>query len=113
MQRNTLGVISIIFVIILAIWAPLVSSGYSELNKASTAQSYLEVAKHYKNAAQRIPWRPGLYELAGHAYYYAKEYALADALYQKAYRRNGLSAQGWVAWGDVVYLHNDQKRATE
>jgi len=113
MQRNTLWIIFIIFILILAIWAPLVSSGYSELGKASTAQSYLEVAKHYKNAAQRIPWRPDLYELAGHAYYYAKEYGLADAVYQKAYRRNVLSAQGWVAWGDVVYLVNDPKRATE
>jgi tetratricopeptide (TPR) repeat protein len=113
MQRNTLRVVFVIFVLILAIWAPLVFSGYSELNKASTAHSYLEVAKHYENAAQRIPWRPDLYELAGHAYYYAKEYALADALYQRAYRRNGLSAQGWVAWGDVVYLDHDPKRATQ
>lgn len=113
MQRNAVRVVFVIIVLATAIWVPLVSSGYSELSRASTAQSYLEVAKHYKNAAQRIPWRPDLYELSGHAYYYAKEYALADAVYQQAYRRNGLSAQGWVAWGDVVYLDHDEQRATQ
>src|SRR5689334_19849688 len=113
MPRNTPRVISILFVLLLAIWAPLVASGYSELNQASIAQTYPEVAQHYKTAAQRIPWRPDLYELAGHAYYYAKEYSLANAMYQKAYYRNGLSAEGWVAWGDVVYLDGEQQRATE
>ena len=112
MPRNALRVVSILFLLGIAVWAPLVTSGYSELNKAAAAQTYLDVAKHYKTAAQRIPWRPDLYELAGHAYYYAKEYALADSVYQKAYQRGGLSAQGWVAWGDVVYLNQDQKRAT-
>ena len=113
MQRNTPLVISILFLLLFAIWAPLVASGYSELKQAGVSQTYPEVAQHYKTAAQRIPWRPALYELAGHAYYYAKEYSLADAMYQKAYRRHGLSPQGWVAWGDVVYLNNDQKRAAE
>jgi hypothetical protein len=37
----------------------------------------------------------------------------ADAVYQKAFHRHGLSAEGWVAWGDVNYLMEDPGRATE
>jgi tetratricopeptide (TPR) repeat protein len=113
MQRNTLRVISVLTILTLAIFTPVVSSGYSELKKASTAQTYTAVAQHYSNAAQRIPWRADLYELSGHAYYYAKDYLQADAAYQKAYRRNALSSAGWVAWGDVIYLSNDPQRAME
>ncbi len=91
---------------------PLVLSGYSEWKKASATKTYDEAALHYKNAAQRIPWHAELYELAGHEYYYAKEYSQADAVYQKAFQRNALSSAGWVAWGDVIYLNGDSKRAT-
>ncbi|MEO8357984.1 MAG: tetratricopeptide repeat protein [Chloroflexota bacterium] len=113
MQRNTLRVISVLTILTLAIFTPLVSSGYSELKKASTAQTYTAVAEHYWNAAQRIPWRADLYELSGHASYYAKEYSQADSAYQKAFQRNALSSDGWVAWGDVLYLNNDPQRAAK
>lgn len=113
MPRNTLRVVFIIVLLAIAIFAPLVSSGYSELKRAATANTYTEIAKHYWNAAQRIPWRGDLYELAGHAYYHAKEYAKADSAYQKAFQRHALSPDGWVAWGDVEYLNNDYNRATE
>lgn len=113
MRREFLRVLLIVFLLVVAIWAPFIASGYSELNKASTAPTYPEVAAHYKAAAQRIPWRPDLYELAGHAYYYAKDYSSADTMYQKAYRRHALTADGWVAWGDVVYLNREEKRATQ
>jgi tetratricopeptide (TPR) repeat protein len=113
MQRNLPRVVLSIVVLTLAILAPLVFSGYSELHKAAEAKTYVEIAQHYWNAAQRIPWRPGSYELAGHAYYYAKEYTRADVAYQNAFERKALSAEGWVAWGDVEYLNNDPKRAAQ
>ena len=113
MPRNPVRVPLILALISLAIFLPLVSSGYSELKRASTASSYSEVAEHYQTAAKRIPWRPDLYELAGHAYYYAKEYSVADAAYQKAFEREALSPEGWVAWGDVNYLRDDSQRASE
>lgn len=103
----------ILFSILLAVLVPFVSSGYSELEKATTASSNLEAAKHYQAAARRIPWRPDLYELAGHYFYHAKEYVQADAAYQKAFQRRALSPEGWVAWGDVVYLSGDTQRAAE
>ena len=113
MHRNTTRVVSVLLLILLAVFAPVIISGYSELEKAGTASSYTEAAGHYQLAVRRIPWRADLYELSGHAYYYAKEYAKADAAYQKALQRNALSAEGWVAWGDVNYLNNDPQRAAE
>jgi tetratricopeptide (TPR) repeat protein len=96
-----------------AIFIPVVSSGYFELERAPASSSYIEMAEHYASAARRIPWRRDLYELAGHAYYHAKEFSLADAAYQRAFQDSGLSPEGWVAWGDVNYLNADPGRASE
>ena len=103
----------ILLILTLAIVVPVVYSGYSELDKGDNASSYLEAAQQHQSAAQRIPWRADLYELAGHEYYYAKEYSLAEASYQKAFQRHALSADGWVAWGDVHYLMGETERAAE
>ena len=113
MYRDALRVIFVLFLLLLAIFVPVVYSGHFELGKVSTASSYNEMAQYYGSAARRIPWRADLYELAGHAYYHAKEYLLADAAYQKAFQRNVLSPEGWVAWGDVNYLNADPQRASE
>src|SRR5688572_26589419 len=113
MHRNSIRAVSIILLILLAIFAPVIISGYSELAKARSASSYAEAAQHYHSAAQRIPWRADLRELVGHAYYYAKDYAKADAAYQEALNNDALSPEGWVAWGDVNYLNDDSQRAAE
>jgi tetratricopeptide (TPR) repeat protein len=113
MPRNGLRVFSVLLLIFLAIFTPLVLSGYSEMKKAFASTSYTEAAQHYQNAADRLLWRPDLYELSGHAYYYAKDYTQANAEYQKAFQHDALSPDGWVAWGDVNYLKDDQRRATE
>src|SRR5512134_3730684 len=95
--RNAVRVSLILIIILLAIFVPFLASGYAELEKATASTSYTEAAEHYRNAAQRIPWRADLYELSGHAYYHAREYVNADAAYQKAFQRHVLSSQGWVA----------------
>lgn len=105
-------VVSFLLLLALAIFAPLVASGYSELKQATRAGNYVEAAQHYRTAAQRLPWRADLYELAGHAYYHARDYSQASALYRKADERHALSADGWVAWGDVLYLNKDPEQAT-
>jgi tetratricopeptide (TPR) repeat protein len=112
-MRNTLRTVSILFVILAAIYVPIVISGYSELDKAAGSTSYLEAAKHHQTAARRLFWRADLYERAGHEYYYAKEYVLAEAMYQKTFQRHSLSPDGWVAWGDVIYLMGDPERAAQ
>jgi tetratricopeptide (TPR) repeat protein len=112
-MRNLFRALPILLILTLAISVPVIYAGYTELKQASSAPSHLEAAGHYQFAAQRLPWRADLYERAGHEYYYAKEYALANIAYQKAYQRHALSAAGWVAWGDINYLLKDPARATE
>src|SRR6185369_1036303 len=102
-MRNLLRALPVLLILFLAITVPFIYSGYTELRQAAGAPSHLEAAQHYQSAAKRIPWRASLYERAGHEYYYAKEYALANTAYQTAFRRHALSAEGWVAWGDVNY----------
>jgi tetratricopeptide (TPR) repeat protein len=111
MSRNWLRVVSFLLLLMVAIFAPVIASGYSELKKASAAENYVDAAVHYRAAAERLPWRADLYELAGHAYYRAKDYAHAETLYQKAFERHALSPESWVAWGDVLYLDKDPKQA--
>jgi superkiller protein 3 len=113
MQRSWLRVLLVLLLLALVILVPLVVSGYLELRQASTAQNYVEAAHHFWTAAQRIPWRADLYEVAGHEYYYARDYARADSAYQRAFNRHALSPDGWVAWGDVVYLSGDTQRGTQ
>jgi tetratricopeptide (TPR) repeat protein len=113
MSRTVLRVLASIALILLVIYAIFVLSGYYELQKAASSRSYAEVARYYHNAAQRIPWRADLYGLSGHAYYNAKDYVQADALYQEALARHALSPEGWVAWGDVNYLNQNPQRAAE
>ena len=112
-MRNAFRALPILLVLSLAIFVPVISSGYAELHKGDIASSRLEAAQHHQVAALRLPWRADLYELAGHEYYHAKEYTLAEAAYQKAFQRHALSAVGWVAWGDVHYLMDDTERAAE
>jgi type II secretory pathway pseudopilin PulG len=99
--RDIVRVSLILLLILLAVFVPRVVTGYAEVEKARESTSYREAAQHYQRAAQRLPWRADLYELSGHAYYHAKEYGQADAMYQEAFQRGVLSPEGWVAWGDV------------
>lgn len=103
----------ILLVILVAVTLPFIFSGYSEITKAETAPSHLESAEHYQAAALRLPWRADLYELAGHHFYYAEAYSLADSAYEKAFNRRALSPAGWVAWGDVIYLGGDSEGAAD
>jgi tetratricopeptide (TPR) repeat protein len=95
--RHILRISIILLLTFLVVFVSLIFSGYEELEKAKASTSYAEAAEHYQRAAQRIPWRADLYELSGHAYYHAKEYAKADATYQKAFDRQAVSPEGWVA----------------
>ncbi len=113
MPRGPLRFAAIFLLLLLALAAPVILSGYSELKQAASAESYVEIAEHYLRAAQRLPWRADLYELAGHAYYHAKEYPSADEMYRTASEKNSLSPEGWAAWGDVNYLNDDPTRAVE
>jgi tetratricopeptide (TPR) repeat protein len=112
-SHHRVRVLLILVFLLLAIFLPLVVSGYVEWERAVAADSYAEAAVHYRQAALRLPWRADLYELAGHAHYHAQEYEQADAAYRKAFQTRTLSPEGWVAWGDVNYLAGDGERAAQ
>jgi tetratricopeptide (TPR) repeat protein len=111
MHRNALQTFLVLLLLLSAIFIPFISSGYGEIKQAEKAASYPDIAHHYLTAAKRLPWRPDLYELAGTAYYHARDYPNAGTWYQRAFQRHALSPEGWVAWGDVSYLNNEVERA--
>ncbi len=113
MGRTSLRVIVILLLLLVAVVAPVLVEGYSELNKAAASDSYPAIAEHYLRAAQRLPWRADLYELAGHAFFHAGEYARADEVYRSAFEKNVLTPEGWAAWGDVNYLNDNPTQAVE
>lgn len=102
-----------LLLLLAAFIASLILNGYAELRQVNASSSYNEIAEHYLRAAQRLPWRADLYELSGHAYFHAKEYARANDMYQIALEKNALSPAGWMAWGDVNYLNGNKPRALE
>src|SRR5512139_252028 len=54
-------VVSFLLLLAAAIFAPLVASGYAELQAGTRAKDYVDAAQHYRAAAQRLPWRTDLY----------------------------------------------------
>lgn len=113
MSRNLLRILLVLALLTLAVCVPFIGSGYYEWKEAARASSYIDAARHYQAAAQRLPWRADLYELAGHAFYHAKEYRQAGAAYQQAFEHRALSPAGWMAWGDVYYLNHNSERARQ
>lgn len=113
MRRGVLRFLSVCLLLLAALIAPVILNGYAELRQANASSSYNEIAEHYLRAAQRLPWRADLYELSGHAYFHAKEYARANDMYQIALEKDALSSAGWMAWGDVNYLNGNKPRALE
>ncbi|MCC6568537.1 MAG: tetratricopeptide repeat protein [Anaerolineales bacterium] len=113
MSRTIPRIGVVLLLILIAILVPIFVDGYSEIRKAAEAQSYLEMAGHYLRAAQRLPWRADLYELAGHAYFHERDFERADAMYLIAREKNALTPAGWAAWGDVNFLNGNTERAIE
>ena len=64
---------------------------------ASGAQA--AAASAYQQAAQRLPWQPGLWEKAGVAAQQAGDPAGAIVYLKQAAARNALSSEGWLAMG--------------
>lgn len=113
MSRTNLRITLILLSLLIAVAIPILVDGNSEIRKAAEATSYPEMAEHYARAAQRLPWRTDLYELAGHAYFHDGNFAQANAMYRIAHQKNALTPAGWAAWGDVNFLNEDPSRAIE
>ena len=98
MANNLLILISILVLIL----APRPLTGLLEARlgqgyAASGAQA--AAASAYQQAAQRLPWQPGLWEKAGVAAQQAGDPAGAIVFLKQAAVRKALSPEGWLAMG--------------
>jgi tetratricopeptide (TPR) repeat protein len=105
--RNVL----IVIILLALILVPRPAAGYLDLAEAEELDighvKFLDVAPYYALAAERIPWRPDLYEQAGHFYFNGKDYEMAIRFYNLALQQHALSSNGWMAWGNALDLQGD------
>ena len=102
MKRPILTMSAILLLLALLIVTPVVVTGYqSERNArfALAAGNKLEAAQQFELAAQRLFWKPELWNEAGDAYSKAYEQDYMVLAYENARRRNVLSACGWGKLG--------------
>jgi tetratricopeptide (TPR) repeat protein len=105
--RNAL----ILIILVVLILAPRPVAGYFDLAQAQLRSvghsKILERAPFLALAAERIPWRPDLYEQAGNDYFNGHDYKTAIQLYSLALRHHTLSSNGWMAWGNALDMQGD------
>jgi tetratricopeptide (TPR) repeat protein len=109
--RNAL----ILLVLLALILVPRPAAGYFDLARAELHSighfNFLDPAPYYALAAERIPWRPDLYEQAGNDYFNGHAYEAAIQFYGLALQHHALSSNGWMTWGNALYLQGDAKGA--
>jgi tetratricopeptide (TPR) repeat protein len=108
-MRNLLRNASILGSILLAVLAPFIASGYSELKKAVTRHP---TSRRRSIISPRRAASPGGRICTNSpvtTIITPRNMRWRRRVYQKAHQRGALSPEGWVAWGDVVYLGGDTK----
>jgi tetratricopeptide (TPR) repeat protein len=105
--RNVL----IVIILLALILVPRPAAGYLDLAEAEALDighvKFLDVAPYYALAAERISWRPDLYEQAGSAYFNGHDYKTAIQFYSLAQQQHALSSDGWLAWGQAFFFQKD------
>jgi protein O-GlcNAc transferase len=90
--------------VLVLIFAPIPVTGYAELSLAQSAAGAHDRSLHYEMAAQRLPWRPDLYEKAGLAALEVREYPRAIDLLQTAAQNSALTPNGRFEMGQAELL---------
>lgn len=107
-------VVLILVLLALAIYTPVVTSGYMDVSRGDDAlrhedyvvrimqqfsiDDYASAAQSYESASWKLPWRPELLEQAAMAMSHVNNDE-AIALFEKARERGALSADGWDMYG--------------
>ncbi len=105
----------ILFVLFIAILAPIPIEGYFERYRAQAAfeqKDYSSAAKYYELAARNLPWEPGLWEQAGSAMFHVNEDD-SIALFSIARQHDALSAGGWATFGRVYWVTSRDQQALD
>ena len=110
--RNAL----IVIILLLLVLAPRPAAGYLDIRQArqlDTAGKRVAAGAAYTSAAERLPWEPSLWEMAGDAYLNGKDYYRAEYAYEVAFQRQALSPNGYMAWGDTVFALSNPRVALD
>lgn len=90
-----------------------VTRDYLRFQEAYQADAYQEMALTMADLAQRLTWRPELWEKAGHFAQRADELALAEAYLEQARGLGVLTQQGKIALGEVYDAQGEVSQAEE
>lgn len=113
-KQNSASFFAILSVIFIAVFAPIVYSGYTDFRSAQEAaarSSFSGAAQKYESAARKLFWRNDLWEQAGLSAYRAQSMREAIRLLEIARRKKSLSANGWYALGLAYWTNGDHKAA--
>lgn len=109
-SEHTIIIISILSIIFL----PRILAGGWYLRQAHSLAgqgSYVQASIHYEDAARRLWWRSGLFELAANSAWQAGEIPAALDLYEIARKKDALSSNGKLILGDIYALQGDAQAA--
>ncbi len=108
-----LRVFLILLVLLIAVFTPAVVSGYADLGRADelkrTGQA-ASAAHYYQLAAIKLPWKPGLWDLAASSYALSGSCKDAMPLFDFGRKQGTLSANSWILYG-ICYELDDWYQA--
>jgi len=113
-KQNRITIFLVLLIIFLAIFAPIVYTGYADLRSAQSAaaqSNFKDAAQKYESAARKLFWRNDLWEQAGLSAYRAQSMGEAIRLLEVARQKNSLSDEGWYALGLAYWVNKDHKTA--
>ncbi len=97
-----LNIVGNLGVLLLAVFTPVVITGYSELQRAEVAAeagNFQQAAYSYERAARLFIWQPELWEMAGRISFANQDIRGAIRQFENARKKNGLSDAGWKDFG--------------
>ena len=112
--RNHLIIFLVLLIVFIAVFAPIVYTGYADLRSAQSAAAqskFSDAAQKYESAARRLFWRNDLWEQAGLSAYRAQSMNETIRLLEIARQKNSLSDKGWYALGLAYWTNKDHKTA--
>jgi len=107
MRNNKLVIFAIALLLIFALLAPILITGYVQIRKAEAARKandHETAMESYSRAAELLPWRTDLWEQAGLSASEQENYPKAITLLERAPE---LSERGWLALGYSYYITGD------
>jgi tetratricopeptide (TPR) repeat protein len=113
-KSSRLRVLLILLVLTVLILGPRPLTGAMDLasaNNLEAAGNNAGAASAYASAAERLPWMPSLWELAGEASFLDHNSGNSIHFLNMAVRRGAISRLGWLDLGNAYQQHGDTSSA--